>query len=186
MQAEELIGKTLAVIGLGRIGKGVARRARAMGMRVIGTSRLGAPVADADAVFPAEHLHAVLEQADFVALTVPLTPATVHVIDQKALEAMRPTAYLINVSRGRVVDEKALVEALRSGRIAGAALDVFEEEPLPADSPLWGFENVILTPHVGGDLKGFTDRSARLFCENIGRYLDGEALINQVDLVRGY
>jgi len=186
VQAEELIGKTLAVIGLGRIGKGVARRARAMGMRVIGTSRLGAPVADADAVFPAEHLHAVLEQADFVALTVPLTPATVHVIDQKALEAMRPAAYLINVSRGRVVDEKALVEALRSGRIAGAALDVFEEEPLPADSPLWGFENVILTPHVGGDLKGFTDRSARLFCENIGRYLDGEALINQVDLVRGY
>jgi len=186
VQAEELTGKTLAVIGLGRIGKGVARRAKAMGMRVVGTSRSAVAVADADAVFPAEHLPAVLEQADYVALTVPLAPATAHLIDQKALEAMRPTAYLINVSRGRVVDEGALVEALRSGRIAGAALDVFEEEPLPADSPLWGYENVILTPHVGGDLKGFSDRSVKLFCENIGRYLRGEPLVNQVDLARGY
>ena len=186
VQAEELIGKTLAVIGLGRIGKGVARRAKTLGMRVIGTSRSAAPVAAVDAIFPAEHLHAVLEQADYVALTVPLAPASVHLMDGKALDAMRPTAYLINVSRGRVVDERALVEALRSGRIAGAALDVFEEEPLPADSPLWGLENVILTPHVGGDLKGFSARSVKLFCENIGRYLRGEPLVNQVDLARGY
>lgn len=185
-QAEELTGKTLAVIGLGRTGRATARRARALGMRVIGTSRSAAPVPEADAVYPAGHLHAVLAQADHVAVTVPLTPATIHLIDGRALGAMRPTAYLINVSRGRVVEEAALVDALRAGRLAGAALDVFEEEPLPAESPLWGFENVILTPHVGGDLKGFSERSARLFCENLGRYLRGEPLVNQVDLARGY
>ena len=184
--AEPLTGKTLAVIGLGRIGRGVARRAKAMGMRVVGTRRSAAPVPDVDAVYPPEELHRALAQADYVVLTVPLTPATVHLIDAKAFDAMRPTAYLVNVSRGRVVEEAALVEALRAGRIAGAALDVFEKEPLPAESPLWGLDNVILTPHVGGDMKDFSARSARLFCENLGRYLRGEPLRNVVDPQRGY
>ena len=184
--AEPLTGKTLAVIGLGRIGKGVARRAKAMGMRVVGTRWSAAPVADVDAVYPSGDLHRALGQADYVVLTVPLTPATVHLIDAKALEAMRPTAYLVNVSRGRVVDEAALVEALRARRIAGAALDVFAVEPLPAESPLWELDNVILTPHIGGDMKDFSHRSARLFSENLGRYLRGEPLLNLVDLARGY
>lgn len=184
--AEPLTGKTLAVIGLGRIGKGVARRAKAMGMRVVGTRWSAAPVADVDAVYPPEELHRALGEADYIVLTVPLTPVTLHLIDAKALEAMRPTAYLVNVSRGRVVDEAALVEALRGRRIAGAALDVFAVEPLPGESPLWGLDNVILTPHIGGDMKDFSQRSARLFCENLGRYLRGEPLLNVVDLARGY
>lgn len=184
--SDALTGKTLAVIGLGRIGKGIARRAKAMGMRVVGTRRTAAPVPEVDAVYPPEDLHRVLEQADHVVLTVPLTPATRNLIDAKALEAMRPTAFLINVSRGPVVDEAALIEALRRHRIAGAAMDVFDREPLPAESPLWGVENLILTPHIGGDMKDFMERSAAVFAENIGRYLRGEPLLNQVDLARGY
>ena len=184
--AEPLAGKTLAAIGLGRIGKGVARRAKAMGMRVVGTRRSAAPVPDVDAVYPPEELHRALGEGDYVVLTVPLTPATVHLLDAKAFDAMHPEAYLVNVSRGRVVDEAALVEALRSRRIAGAALDVFAKEPLPAESSLWAIENVILTPHIGGDMKDFSERSVRLFCDNLGRYLRGEPLRNLVDLARGY
>lgn len=184
--SEPLEGKTLAIIGLGRIGKEVAHRAKAMGMRVVGTRRTAAPVPVVDAVYAPEDLHRVLEQADHIILTVPLTPATVSLIDAKAFEAMRRTAFLINISRGPVVDEAALIEALRSRRIAGAAVDVFNREPLPAGSPLWGVENLILTPHIGGDMKDFMERSAAIFAENIGRYLRGETLLNLVDLARGY
>ncbi len=184
--AEPLTGRTVAVIGLGRIGRGVARRAKAMGVRVVGVRRSAAPVPGVDVVYPPGELHRALAEADCVVLTVPLTPATARLMDAKAFDAMRPSAYLVNVSRGGVVDEAALVEALRSRRIAGAALDVFEQEPLPAESPLWGLDNVIVTPHVGGDMKDFSARSARLFCENLGRYLRGETLLNVVDLARGY
>jgi phosphoglycerate dehydrogenase-like enzyme len=184
--AEPLTGKTVAVIGLGRIGVGVAHRAKAMGMRVVGARRSGAPVPGVDAVYPPGDLHRPLGEADYVVLAVPLTPATTGLMDAKAFDAMRPSAYLVNVSRGRVVDETALVEALRSGRIAGAALDVFAQEPLPPESPLWRLDNVIITPHVGGDMKDFSARSTRLFCENLGRYLRGEPMLNVVDLARGY
>lgn len=184
--AEPIAGKTLAVIGLGRIGRELARRARALGMRVVGTRRSADPVSDVEAVYAPEDLHRVLGEADYVVLTVPLSPATLHLIDAKALDAMRPTAYLVNVARGRVVDEAALVEALRARRIAGAALDVFERDVLPAESLLWELENVILTPHVAGDMPDFTERSVRHFCENLGRYLRGEPLLNLVDVGRGY
>jgi len=184
--SEPLAGKALAILGLGRIGRGVARRAKAMGMRVTGTRRSGASVDGVDVVYGPAELPRVLEQADYVVLTVPLTPATRNLIDAKALEAMRPTAFLINISRGPVVDEAALIDALIARRIAGAALDVFNQEPLPPESPLWGVENLILTPHIGGDMKDFVERSAAIFCENIGRYLRGEPLLNPVDLARGY
>lgn len=184
--SDPLAGKTLAVIGLGRIGKGVARRAKAMGMRVVGTRWSASPAPDVDAVFAPGDLHQVLRQADHVILTVPLTPATIHLLDGKALEAMRPTAYLMNLSRGRVVDEAALIEALRTRRIAGAALDVFNKEPLPAESPLWEIDNLILTPHIGGDMKDFLQRTVEIFCANLGRYLRGEPLLNPVDPLRGY
>jgi phosphoglycerate dehydrogenase-like enzyme len=153
---------------------------------VVGARRSGAPVPGVDAVYPPGDLHRPLGEADYVVLAVPLTPATTGLMDAKAFDAMRPSAYLVNVSRGRVVDETALVEALRSGRIAGAALDVFAQEPLPPESPLWRLDNVIITPHVGGDMKDFSARSTRLFCENLGRYLRGEPMLNVVDLARGY
>jgi len=179
-----LRGQTLCVIGLGDIGARIARSGRALGMRAIGVSRTGRPVTGVSRVYRTRALTAALAEADFVVLTVPLSPATRGLLDAAALAAMKPSAWLINVARGPIVDEDAMVEALRAGRIAGAILDVFDIEPLPPTHPLWTLPNVVITPHISGPS---TPREiAPLFADNLRRYLAGRPLRHVVDRRRGY
>lgn len=177
-----LAGQTLAVIGLGRVGTKVAKVGKAVGMRVIGTKRNveGADPAHlhVDAIYPPEALHAVLAQADFVVLITPHTNATEHLIGATELALMKSSAVLINIARGVVVDELALIEALRNGEIAGAALDVFATEPLPAESPLWDLPNVIVSPHSASTADNENEVITELFIDNLRRYLAGDALRN--------
>jgi phosphoglycerate dehydrogenase-like enzyme len=183
----ELRGKTVGILGLGHIGREVAARAAAFGMRVIGTKHTPEPIPHADRVLPPEGLDEVLREADYLVITLPLTSGTRGLIGPRELGLMKSSAYLINVARGAIVQEAALIEALRQGRLAGAGLDVFEREPLPQDSPLYEMEQVILTPHVsGGGGTGYYDLAIPLFCENLRRYLTGEPLVNVVDKRRGY
>jgi D-2-hydroxyacid dehydrogenase (NADP+) len=178
---DELGGKTLAIVGMGRIGSRLAALAKAFDMRVIGVRQDPAKGAGvADAVVSEEDLLDVLPQADFVALTCPLTPRTENLIDAKALAAMKPSAYLINVARGKVVYEPALVEALEQKRIAGAALDCVWEEPLPATSNLWSVPNLLITPHTAGETRRYEDNVIDLLLENLERLSRGEALKNQI------
>jgi len=179
---DQLSGKTLLIVGLGRIGARLARLAKAFDMRVIATRRDPSAGADGvDAVHRNDRLRELLGQADVVALTCPLTPETENLIDAPALAAMKPTAHLINVARGRVVDEPALIEALRQRRIAGAGLDVAREEPLPAASPLWAMPNVLITPHTAGETQVYEDAVIDILLENLERLWRGEtALRNQV------
>ena len=179
---DQLGGKTLLVVGYGRIGARLARLAQAFDMRVIATKRDPTTGTDgADAVHGHEQLHALLPQADVVALTCPLTPQTERLIDAAALAAMKPTAHLINVARGRVVDEPALIDALQQRRIAAAGLDVTHDEPLPAASPLWAMPQVLLTPHSAGETQRYEDAVIDILLDNLERLWRGEAaLYNQV------
>ena len=185
----ELKGKTVGVVGMGRIGTEVARLSRAAGCRVLAIRRSalerrpGRP--PADELLPPSDLPYLLSESDYVVLAVPLTEQTRHLIGTEELRAMKPTAVLINISRGPVVDEEALVQALKEGWIGGAGLDVFEREPLPEDSELWGMENVILTPHISGGTERYFERAVPIFCENLRRYLKGRPLLNVVDPRRG-
>ncbi len=186
----ELSGKTLLIVGLGRIGEALAARARPFGVRLVAvkhdpSARHDAGVA-VDELVGMSALDEVLGRADHVCLTVPLTRETHHLIDARRLALMRPSAHLYNISRGAVVDQAALVDALRGGRLAGAGLDVFETEPLPEDSPLWELENVILTPHVAGLTPHYFERAAALFADNLDRFLSGQPLRNMYDAARGY
>ncbi len=175
---DELGGKTLVIAGLGRIGSRLATLAKAFDMRVIATRRDPSKGAGAaDRVVGEDGLLSMLPQADFVALTCPLTPKTENLIDAKALAAMKPSAYLINVARGRVVNEPALVEALTQKHIAGAALDCVWEEPLPATSGLWGVPNVLITPHTAGETRRYEDNVIDLLLENLERLWRGEAVL---------
>jgi D-2-hydroxyacid dehydrogenase (NADP+) len=183
MQREdELGGKTLLIVGLGRIGSRLATLARAFGLRVIATKRDPASGAGAaDVVVADNRLREVLPEADIVALTCPLTPQTEKLIGERALAAMKPSACLVNVARGRVVDEPALIAALNAGRIAGAALDCTVEEPLPESSPLWGFDNVLITPHTAGETRRYEDNVLDVLLENLDRLWRGETeLKNQI------
>lgn len=181
-----LANGTLGVVGLGAIGQEVARRARGAGMAVIGVSRSGAAVGGLDEVHPYASLHAVLPRCDFLLLVVPATPETVALLDDAALRRMKPGACLLNFARGSVVDEPALIAALREGRLGGAALDVFATEPLPPESPLWAMENVIITPHIAGMSEDYAARFAADFAANLSRYRGGGTLRNIVQLERGY
>lgn len=183
---DEVSGKILGILGLGRIGVEIATKAQAFGMRVIGTKRTPIPLGGVERVLPPEDLPEVLRDADVLVIVLPLTPQTTGLIDETKLQMMKPTALLINVGRGRIVKETALVRALREGWIAGAGLDVFEREPLPVDSPLYDLENVIITPHVSGTSPRYLDRAVPLFCDDLRRYLRGEPLLNKVDKERGY
>jgi D-2-hydroxyacid dehydrogenase (NADP+) len=176
---DQLSGKTLLVVGLGRIGARLARLGKAFDMRVVGTRRdPAAGAAGADAVYGNDRLHALLGEADIVALTCPLTPETTNLIDAAALAAMKPSAQLINVARGKVVDEPALTAALQAGRLDAAALDVTVEEPLPAASPLWSMPNVLITPHSAGETRSYEDAVIDLLIANLERLRRGEALVN--------
>jgi glyoxylate/hydroxypyruvate reductase A len=182
--AEPIHGRTLAVVGLGDIGGAIARGAAALGMRVLGVSRSGRARPGVARVYRPAGLPRALALADFAVVVLPLTPATRGLIGERALRAMRPGAWLLNVGRGPVVDEAALVKALAEGWIAGAILDVFETEPLPADHPLWGLPNVVITPHVAGP--STPAEIAPVFNDNLRRYLAGRRLRFVVDRRRGY
>ena len=189
LRGAELAEKTLGIIGLGGIGRRIAQLGRGFGMRVLGLSRSareGASDPDVDKLYSASGLRDLLGLCDYVVLAVPLTAATERLIGEHELLAMRPTAYLVNISRGRVVDEQALIRALHGGWIAGAGLDVTVEEPLSPDSPLWDMPNVILTPHMSGLTDRYSSRLADIFCENIHRYRAGKPLLHVVDVTRGY
>ncbi|HZO90128.1 MAG TPA: D-2-hydroxyacid dehydrogenase [Chthonomonadaceae bacterium] len=188
--AEELTGKTLGIVGLGRIGEALTARAKAFEMRVVATkrnpqARYNAAVVP-NALYPPEELPRLLAESDHVCIALPYTPETHHLFDAGMLAYMQPTAYLYNIARGKIVDEAALIAALQEGRLAGAGLDVFEEEPLPAESPLWRMENVIITPHVAGITPHYFARAAALFADNLKRYLHGLPLQNLYDPARGY
>ena len=177
--SEELDGKTLALVGLGASGQALAARAKAMGMRIAAVDAVDIPREGLDElgveVFAAPgELEGVLAQADYVSLHVPLTAKTRHMIDSRALAAMKPTAVLINVARGEIADEDALIEALRSGGIRGAGLDVFAEEPLPADHPFMKLPNVVATPHTAGQTYGTSRRRGEACAENVERIAKGQ------------
>lgn len=186
----ELYERTLAILGLGAIGGEVARLAKAFGMRVLATRRSAQTrqegVADVDVLYPLAELREMIAQADFLVLAVPLTAETRGLIGEGELRQLKRTAYVINVSRGAVVDEAALLRALKEGWFAGAALDVFPQEPLPRDHELWGLSNVMITPHVAGDSERYNVRATELFCQNLRCYLAGQPLLNQVDFTKGY
>jgi phosphoglycerate dehydrogenase-like enzyme len=184
-----LCGKTVGIIGLGHIGQEVARLSKAFGMRVIATRRsvkMTGRARYADRLLPAKKLPLLLAESDFVVISVPQIPETHHLIGEKELTMMKPTAYLINIARGGIIDEEALIRALDEKRIAGAGLDVTAREPLPAESRLWDFDNVILSPHVAGGMEEYVTRATELFCENLRRYLAGKKLRNVIDRKRGY
>jgi phosphoglycerate dehydrogenase-like enzyme len=179
---DELGGKALLIVGLGQIGGRLAQLAKAFDMRVIGLRRN--PTAGrgaADVVHTLSELKRLLPEADFVALTCPLTKETERLIDAEALARMKSSAYLLNVARGRVVDELALIEALATRRIAGAGIDVTAEEPLAASSPLWGMEHVLITPHTAGETRRYEDNVIEILRDNLGRLWRGEEpLRNQI------
>lgn len=178
---DELAGKTVLIVGLGGIGARLARFAKAFDMRVIGMKRdTSAKVENVDALVGPGELERVLGEADIVALTCPLTPETKGLINARRLAAMKPTAHLVNCARGPVVDEDALIAALQAGTIAAAGLDVTCEEPLAEASPLWAMENVLLTPHTGGETAAYERRVVDLLIENLGRLSRGEPLVNGV------
>jgi len=184
-----LRSKTVGIVGLGNVGKEVARLAKAFGMRVLATRRSAKKIAHArnvDILFPREQLTEMLSESDFVVLILPLTPETDNMIGERELRSMKPTAYLINVGRGRTVDEEALTRALEENWFAGAGLDAFDIEPLPKESRLWELPNVILTCHIAGRQDNYNVITTELFCENLRRYLSGKKLINLVDKKRGY
>jgi len=179
-----LRGQILCVVGLGDIGRSIAKLARGLGMRVIGVTRSGRASRDAARVYRTKALRAALAQADFVALTLPLSDETRGLLDPAALAAMKPTAWLLNLARGPIVDERALLDALRGRRIGGAVLDVFDAEPLPADHPFWGLDNVVVTPHISGPS---TPREiGPIFNDNLRRYAANRPLRHLVDRTRGY
>lgn len=175
-----LENERVCVVGLGTIGKALATRCDALGMEVVGVRRSGESVPGVEELFSPDGLGEAIDGARFVALTVPETPETTDMIGPAELERMADDAYLINVARGGVVDESALVDALEAGEIAGAGLDVFETEPLPSESPLWDFEDVIISPHKGSATNRYHLDLAELFAENVRRYRAGKPLENRI------
>jgi phosphoglycerate dehydrogenase-like enzyme len=178
-------GSTLGIVGMGSIGRAVAERARALGLRVLGQRRSSAAGADrgpADELFGPDRLHDMLARCDAVVVAAPETPETFHLIDAAALAAMPAGCVLVNVARGSLVDEAALVASLRSGHLGAAALDVFEEEPLPGESPLWDLPNLYVSAHSSVSVDRYLDDVFDLFVDNAGRFLRGDPLRNRVDM----
>ncbi|HEX5167078.1 MAG TPA: D-2-hydroxyacid dehydrogenase [Thermomicrobiales bacterium] len=179
-----LRGQTAGIIGLGSIGREIARRCAAFGMRVIGVNRGGAPVAEVERTYAVADIDRFLPECDFVISVVPHTAESTNLLNADRLALLRPSCYYINIGRGNVVDLDALGVALAAGELAGAVLDVFPTEPLPAEHPIWAAPNVVITPHISGVNR--PEDVTNVFLDNLARYLAGEALVNVVDLKRGY
>lgn len=187
LRPRELAGQVLLIVGFGAVGRELARRVKPLGMKIWAVTRSGqANAALTDRALQASRLDEVLHEADFVVLSAPETPETRHLIGARQLAAMKPTAFLVNVARGSLVEEPALIEALERRAIAGAALDVTESEPLSPESPLWALENAFITPHISAASESLWDRQTQLLLENLERWFGGRELLNQVDLKRGY
>jgi len=186
----EASGQTVGIVGYGDIGRAVASRARALGMRVLGVKRHGPPAHEADPfaerIYGPEGLVEMISRSDYVVVAAPLTPETVGMIGERELAAMKPDAVLINVGRGPVIQEAALIEALSKKRIKGAALDVFDTEPLPEGHPFYKLENVLLSPHCADHTPDWLDRAMRFFLAQFERFRKGEPLKNVVDKRLGY
>jgi phosphoglycerate dehydrogenase-like enzyme len=190
---EELEDKTVGVLGVGAIGARVVKLAKALDMRVLALRRSAErrmtgdeAGMDVDEMLPPSDLPYLLAESDYVVVALPLTADSRGLIGEEQLRGMKPNAVIVNIGRGAIIDEVALVRALKEGRIAGAALDVFTQEPLSPESELWGLENVIVTPHISGGTPRYMERAVGLFCENLRRYLADEGLRNVVDTARGY
>jgi len=184
--AQPLTGKTLGILGLGAIGQEVARIASTLGMRVIGTKRRPAPMPNVAEVLPPDRTTDVLAQSDFVLLLLPATTDTENLIDAKRLARMKSTAWLLNFGRGHLIKDDDLISAVTAKRIAGAILDVFRQEPLPSDHPFWRTDGIIVLPHIGGPHPQRDKFVARLFVDNLRRFLDGAPLKEVVDRTAGY
>jgi phosphoglycerate dehydrogenase-like enzyme len=184
--SEPLAGKTLGILGLGAIGQELARKAVALEMRVIGTKRSPEPLANIDKVYPQEATDEVLGASDFVLLLLPSTRETENLIDAARLRAMKPSAYLINFGRGALIVDEDLIAAVKAKTIAGAVLDVFREEPLPATHPFWQTDGILVLPHIGGGHPNRSASIAEVFVDNARRFLDGKPLNAVVDRARGY
>jgi phosphoglycerate dehydrogenase-like enzyme len=186
--SRELAGATLGLVGLGSIGRNVAKHASALGMRVIAVREHPEKEKpqDVDEVLPTSKLQELLAQSDYVVLSAPVTAQTTGMIGSRQLAAMKPDAFLLNVGRGPLIDEAALVEVLRQHKIGGAALDVFDQEPLPPNSPLWDLEDLLITPHTGGISENMWERHYALFSDNLHRYLSRQPLLGLVDKRSGY
>jgi phosphoglycerate dehydrogenase-like enzyme len=183
----EIHGKTICIVGVGAIGKETAKLAKAFDMTVWGVTYSGKPVPNVDKIVDSSGLEDALRVSDFVVVTLPLTHETRYMIGEKEFAAMKPTAIYINIGRGQTTDEKALIAALQNGIIAGAGLDVFEQEPLPADNPLWGMDNVIVSPHHAGATVRYDERAVDIFIRNLQDFSAGqEPSVNRVDLLKQY
>jgi phosphoglycerate dehydrogenase-like enzyme len=183
----EMHGKTIGILGIGAIGSETARLAKAFGMKTLGLRRKAIPHESVDRMFDPSELHDLLSHCDYVVNTLPLTDETSHIIGREAFTFMKTDAFYVNIGRGRTTDTAALIDALASGRIAGAGLDVFEIEPLPAESLLWDMENVIITPHSSGSTSQYDNRVVDIFLENLQSYLQvGAPVRNLVDLDMQY
>jgi D-2-hydroxyacid dehydrogenase (NADP+) len=190
---EELEDKTVGVLGVGAIGARVVKLAKALDMRVLALRRSAErrmkgeeAGMDVDEMLPPADLPYLLAESDYVVVALPLTPESREMIGEAELRAMKPNAVIVNIGRGAIIDESALVRALKEGWIAGAALDVFQQEPLSGESELWGLDSVIVTPHISGGTPRYMERAVVLFCDNLRRYVAGEPLRNVVDPARGY
>jgi phosphoglycerate dehydrogenase-like enzyme len=198
---DELRGRTLGILGYGSIGREIARLAKGFGLTILATKHdarhlehtgytlpgTGDPAGHlADRIYPSEATRSMVANCDYVVITLPLTAKTRYLFDETMFKEMKSSAFLVNVGRGAIIKEADLVRAIKKGWIAGAGLDVFETEPLPADSPLWGLENVIISPHVSGFTPQYDERATDLFADNLRRYLGGEPLLNVVNRETGY
>ncbi|MCC6472486.1 MAG: D-2-hydroxyacid dehydrogenase [Burkholderiales bacterium] len=184
--SEPLAGKTLGILGVGAIGAELARKAAALELRVIGVRQSGAAVPHVERVYPPRAMDEVLRQADFVLLLLPLTAQTEHLMNTQRLSAMKPSAWLLNFARGALIVDADLIEAVRTGVIAGAVLDAFREEPLPASHPFWTTEGILVLPHIGGGHPQRDRIVAELFAQNLRRFVCGEPLSMAVDRAKGY
>jgi phosphoglycerate dehydrogenase-like enzyme len=187
VRLEELYGKTVGIIGVGAIGSAIAEKAKAFQMRTMGVNTTGKSVPFVDETYPVQEMDKVLAESDYVVVIVALTPETEGLIGEREFKQMKKSAIFINVSRGAVVDESALIRALKEEWIGGAALDVFVEEPLPPEHPLWSLPNCVITPHMSGRSPKYMERAQEIFRYNLNVYLNGTGeMINVIDPKKGY
>jgi phosphoglycerate dehydrogenase-like enzyme len=186
-RVQELDGATMGLVGVGAIGEKTAEKAKALNMKVLGLRRHPERISPfVDRMFGPEHLHEMLSLSDWVVVTAAMTSETRGMIGEAEFNMMKPTGFIINIARGPIIEEKAMIQRLKEKKIAGAGLDVFETEPLPEDSPLWQMKNVIITPHSAGGTPKYMERLLDIFIQNLRRYQEGEPLINVVDKHLGY